>query len=432
MSKQLYTYKFALKPTRLQTILLNKHCGAVRYLYNYFLNKRHLNYRNNKDSEEKKTGKNGETESKKYINYYDQARDLTLLKQNEETGWLKEINSQTLQFAIKTLDGAYNDFFKGKTGLPVYHSKNHSNSFRVPQFVTVKSGERKKKLKELNNEILSIKIVGSKLIIPKFREGLELIEHRELIGDIKFATIVHNPDDTYHVSITVEKEIDELPNTGNQIGIDIGIKDTFVTSNGQKTGNPKALLKYKKKIAFFQKRLSRLMRLSPKKPLMRDGKKVFTIKGKLKFYTEKSINTIKASQRLAKYHTKVKNRRLDHIHKATTHIIKNNDLIVIEDLNTKGMVKNHKLAKAIHDTSFGEVKRQLEYKSKWYGRKLIKIDRWFPSSKTCSHCAIINQDLKLSDRDWTCNCCGKYHDRDTNASINILAKGISMLVGTQA
>jgi putative transposase len=423
MLKQLYTYKFALKPTRLQAILLNKHCGAVRYLYNYFLNKRHLNYRSNKQLEE-----NGEGESKKYINYYDQARDLTLLKQNIETGWLKEVNSQTLQFALKTLDGAYNDFFKGKTGLPVYHSKNHSNSFRVPQFVEIKYEKENQGDSTTKNN----KTSKCKILIPKFREGIVLIDHRQMEGEIKFATIVHNPDDTYHVSITVEKTIEEPPKTFKSVGIDIGIKDTFVTSDGQKTGNPKAIYKYQKKLRFFQQKLSRLIKVAPKKPLLRDGKQVFTNKGKPKFYAVKSNNIKKATIRVAKYHTKIKNRRQDHIHKATTNIIRKYDTIVIEDLNTKGMVKNHKLAKSIHDSSFGEVKRQLEYKSKWYGRNIIKIDRFYPSSKTCSQCALINNNLSLKDRDWTCTCCGKYHDRDTNAAINILAKGISMLVGTQA
>jgi putative transposase len=402
MSTQIYTYKFALEPTRLQAILLNKHCGAVRYLYNYALSERHNNYLNNKELNK---------EGKKYINYYDQARNLTDLKKDFTTGWLKEVNSQSLQYALKCLDGAYNDFFKGKTSLPTYHSKTKSNSFRVPQ---------------------SVSIIDDKLKIPKFLEGIKLLEHRKLEGTIKFATITHNADNTYHVSITVEKDILELPKTGNSVGIDIGIKDTFVTSNGQKTGNPKAVKKYQKKVTFFQRVFSKLIKLSPKKPLVRNGKNVFTRGGKPKFYAEQTKNTIKAKLRLAKYHSKIKNRRLDHIHKTTTHIVRNNDLIVIEDLNTKGMVKNHKLAKSIHDASFGEVGRQLEYKSKWYGRQLVKIDRWFPSSKTCSHCAFVNQDLKLSDRDWTCNSCGKYHDRDINASINILAKGISMLAGTHA
>jgi putative transposase len=352
MSKQLYTYKFALKPTRLQAILLNKHCGAVRYLYNYFLNKRHLNYRSNKQLEE-----NGEGESKKYINYYDQARDLTLLKQNIETGWLKEVNSQTLQFALKTLDGAYNDFFKGKTGLPVYHSKNHSNSFRVPQFVEIKY----EKDNQGDSTTKNNKTSKCKILIPKFREGIVLIDHRQIEGEIKFATIVHNSDDTYHVSITVEKEIEELPKTFKSVGIDIGIKDTFVTSDGQKTGNPKAIYKYQKKLRFFQQKLSRLIKVAPKKPLLRDGKQVFTNKGKPKFYAVKSNNIKKATIRVAKYHTKIKNRRQDHIHKATTNIIRKYDTIVIEDLNTKGMVKNHKLAKSIHDSSFGEVKRQLTH-----------------------------------------------------------------------
>lgn len=402
MSNQMYSYKFALEPTRLQAILLNKHCGAVRYLYNLGLSRRHKNYLDNKELSK---------EDKKYLNYYDQAKELTLLKKDFSTGWLKEVNSQSLQYALKCLDGAYNDFFKGKTSLPKYHSKTRSNSFRVPQSVAIKNG---------------------KLDIPKFKEGIKLVEHRELQGAIKSATITHNADNTYYVSIAVEKDIVKLPPTGNSIGVNIGIKDTFVTSNGQKTENPKAIKKYQKKVTFFQRVFFKLIKLSPKKPLMQNGKRIFTKKNKTKFYAEKTNNTKKASLRLAKYHRKIKNRRLDHIHKATTHIVKNNDLIVIEDLNTKGMVKNHKLAKSISDASFGEVGRQLEYKSKWYGRQLIKIDRWFPSSKTCSHCAFVNQDLKLSDRDWTCISCGKYHDRDINASINILAKGISMLAGTHA
>lgn len=361
MSSQLYTYKFKLQPTRLQTILLNKHCGTSRYVYNYFLNLRKEYYQ----------------KENKELSYNQTSAILTELKKDELTGWLKEVNSQSLQFGLKALDTAFDRFFKKKADFPTFHSKFKKNTFRVPQ---------------------NTRIVGKKLIIPKFLEGIKLIEHRKIQGEIKFSTISREPTGEYFVAITVEKKIKELPKTGKVIGIDLGVKDLIIGSDKTVQKNPRNTYKFQIKLKKIQQHLS--------------AKK----KG--------SNNRNKARLKVAKIHKKITNSRKDAIHKATTNLVRNNDCIVMESLKAKNMVKNRKLAKAVSDASFGEIRRQLEYKCLWYGKVLIKIGTFYPSSKTCSNCGWINQNLSLADRSWICSQCATKHDRDYNASVNILQEGL--------
>lgn len=361
MSTQLYTYKFKLEPTKLQAILLNKHCGASRYVYNYFLNQRKEYYQ----------------KENKGLTYNQNSATLTELKKVEETGWLKEVNSQSLQFGLKSLDTAFDRFFKKKAEFPKFHNKFRKNSFRVPQ---------------------NTRIINGKLVIPKFLEGIKLIGHRPVEGIVKFSTISKEPTGEYFVSITVEKNILELPRTDKIVGIDLGIKDLVICSDKTTYKNPKNTYKYQAKLKRFQQHLSR------------------KVKG--------SNNRNKSRIKVTKIHKKITNSRKDTIHKITTNLVKTNDVIIMETLKAKNMVKNHKLAKAISDACFGEIKRQLEYKCSWYGKFLVKINRWYPSSKTCSNCGWINQNLSLSDRHWTCTQCAIKHNRDYNASINILKEGL--------
>ena len=387
MSTQLYTYKFKLEPTKLQAILLNKHIGACRKMYNYFLDIKKTYYKTAKEQELEKKG----------LTYNDTAKLLTELKKQEEYWWLKEVNAH----------GAYNNFFKGTGEFPQFHGKNHTQSFRVPQAIQIKD---------------------SKIQIPKFPEGIKFKKHRELeYTKICNATISKDCRGDYYVSLAVEKDIQTLPKTDKAVGIDIGIKSLAVCSNGLSINNPKNTNKYAQKLKYTQRKLNRKLEKTTKEQVFdKEDKPVYTNTGKLKFRLVISKNANKIKTQIARLHNKISNKRKDTIHKATRKIVENHDVICIEDLNTKGMIRNRKLSKAIADASFGEIKRQLEYKSKWYGRQVIKISRWFPSSKSCSDCGWINQNLKLSDRVFKCSQCACNLDRDQNASINILTQGLNL------
>lgn len=358
------TYRFRLFPTAEQEILLAKHFGCVRYVYNHFLNERKEQYQANK----------------KFDNYYKQAATLAKLKKEEDTKWLKEVNSQSLQFALRSLDTAFLNFFRGKAQFPKFKSKKHKNTFTIPQ---------------------SGKIENGKIIIPKFKDGIKVKLHREVKGKIGKMTITKTPTGKYYVSIFTEQIIDELPKTGKQVGIDLGLKDFVITSDNKKFKNNRYIKKYAKQLKKAQQHLSRKQK----------GSNGFE-KQKLK---------------VARIYEKIANCRLDTLHKVSKELVKSYDLISVEDLNVKGMIKNRKLSKHIADASWGNFTRLLQYKCDWYGKKLVKVNRFYPSSKTCSECGWINQELKLSDREWTCNSCGAIHDRDLNASKNILKEGLKII-----
>lgn len=357
-------YKFRLYPSREQAELLAKHFGCTRFVYNHFLNQRKEQYR--------LTGKSD--------NYYAQARSLTELKKQEATAWLKEINSQSLQFALRSLETAYTNFFQKRAKFPSFKSKHAKNSFTVPQ---------------------SIFIADGRLFIPKFKEGIKCRVHREIKGKVGKATISKTPSGKYFVSVFTEEEyVTPIKKSGKAVGVDMGLKDLLITSDGETFKNNRYIKRYERKLAKAQLHLSR----------KKKGSKGFE------------------NQRLkvAKLHEKIANSRADYLHKCSISLVRRYDTICIEDLNVKGMERNHRLAKSVTDASWGAFVSMLTYKAEWNGKKVVKIDRFFPSSQTCNVCGYINKQTKdLSVREWECPVCHTHHNRDVNAAINILRFGLN-------
>ncbi len=360
------SYKFRIYPTKEQESLLSKHFGHCRFVFNHFLNERKEKYLKEKTS----------------LNYYDNARTLTELKKDEEFVWLKEVNSQSLQAAIRNLDIAYKNFFNKQNKFPRFKSKYDRQSFKVPQNVIVEDG---------------------KLMIPKFKEGIELNLHRQMEGNPLFASISKSTTGKYYVSITCEIEHIPFEKTGKSVGIDTGIKELAILSDGNSYDNIKSLKTKLKKLKYEQRQLSK------------------KVKG--------SQSRNKQKIKLALVHEQITNIRKDYLHKVSTEIVKNHDIISVEDLAVKNIMKNHCLAQAMSDVSLGAFYTMLEYKANWNDRQFVKIDRFFPSSKTCSSCGWIKQDLTLSVREWICKVCHSHHDRDVNAAKNILKQGINILSG---
>ena len=349
--------KYRIYPNSSQKELIHKHCGSVRFLYNLAL-------------ETKKMAYNG---FKVSLSRYDLQKQVVDLK--KDLPWLKETNSQSLQVAILDLDTAYSNFFKGRAGFPKFKKKSNRDSFNVPQNVIVSDG---------------------RLIIPKFKEGIKIKLHRDLVGTVKQATISFTPTGKYFVSILCktgeEKPFKPKITEEKSVGIDLGIKDFLVTSEGEVIDNPKFLRNSIDRLKVLQRRASKKQ------------------KG--------SSNRKKANKRVAMLHEKITNQRQDFLHKTSTKLIRENQTICLENLGISNMIKNHKLAQAISDVSWGEFNRMIEYKAEWYGVNILRIGRFVPSSKTCE-CGVINKDLKLSDRVWTCKSCEATHDRDVLASRNI-------------
>ena len=368
-------YKFRIYPTLEQVIFFLKNFGCVRKIHNLMLDDRKKAY-----EEYKSTGI--------------KTKYPTPAKYKEEYPYLKEVDSLALANAQLNLEKAFKNFLKNKDfGFPKYKCKSNP----VQSYTT-------------NNQN-TIYIKDSYIKLPKLKSLVKIKLHRKIKGIIKSVTISKNSLDHYFVSILCEEEIEELPKTNKNIGIDLGIKEFATMSDCTKVENLKLTKEYEKKLKREQRKLSRRCKLA------KDSDKKLS----------DSKNYQKQKKKVAKIHNKIRNKRKDFINKLSTKIINNHDIICIEDLNIKGMLKNHKLAKSISDVSWSEFIRQLEYKANWYGRKIVKVPTFYPSSKTCSSCGNIKETLTLSERIYHCEYCGLEIDRDYNASINILRKGLEIL-----
>lgn len=368
-------YKYRIYPTKEQEIQLAKTFGCCRFVYNKILAMKIDLYKNEGKSLSK-------TDCNNYCN-----REL-----KQEYSWLKEVDKFALTNSIYNLDEAYQNFFRrvkenfDKVGFPKFKSKhNHYYSYKT----------------NFTNNNIKVLFKDDLVQLPKLGK-IKAKLHREFEGRILYVTISKVPSGKYYVSFNVECEYNILPKNDRKIGIDLGIKDLLITTDGELIDNQKLTYRYEKKLAKLQRQLCK-MQLH-------------------------SNNCKKQTNRIAKLHEKISNKRIDNLHKISLRIIRENQFIFSEDLNIKGMVKNHNLSKSIHDCGWHELTRQLTYKGLWNDRTYHKVDRYFASSQLCSNCGYKNEEVKdLTLREWDCPICKVHHNRDINASKNILMQGLKDL-----
>ena len=359
-------YKYRLNPTKEQATFFEKSFGCTRFVYNWALNLRIEAYQKDKSK----------------LSWMDLCRMMTQLKKDEETSWLNEVSIQSLQYSLRNMDSAFVKFFRDKKGFPKYKSKKSSKkSFQYAKQVYIDFESHRIKLPKIG--------------------WVKFFKNRTFEGKIGTVTVSKNATGKYFVSVLVDDGKD-LPTKApikadTAVGIDVGIKDFAVLSNGQVFGNPKYLEKAEKRLKVLQRRLAKKQKDSNRRERARIA--------------------------LARQYEKVRNKRNNFIHQVTSRIVRENQTVIIEDLNVEGMLQNHCLAKSISSASWSEFFRQLQYKCEWQGKNLIRIGRFEPSSKMCL-CGYINKDLKLKDREWICPNCGRHNDRDLLAAINIKRFGL--------
>lgn len=367
MSTHQKAYRYRLLPTPEQEGQFRQFAGARRWVYNYALARRLAYY--------KATGKR--------LSVTELCAEVAHLKHQPETAWLREMDSQSLQQAIRDLDRAFVNFFEKRARFPRFKARKRERpSFRIPQRVT---------------------LVGDRLLVPKV--GLvRLVLHRPLEGVVKSATFKQDASGAWYVTLVVHFELSDTPlpppAPERVVGVDVGLKDLAVVSDGQRVPTPSPYRRAERKLRRLQRHLSRCQR----------GSK----------------NREKARVRVARQHQRVANQRADYLHKLSSGLVREHDGVVIEDLNVKGLGRTN-LAKSVHDAGWSMLRFQLAYKARWQRKHLVVIGRFFPSSRLCGACGCINSNLTLADREWTCSC-GVVHDRDLNAARNIRDEGLRLLL----
>ena len=358
-------YKYRFYPTLAQAELMAKTFGCVRFVYNSILGWRTDAYR----------------ERQEKIGYTQADKRLTALKAMPEYAFLRDVSAVPLQQAIRHQQDAFKNFFAGRSGYPVFKSKRHK---QAATFMNT-----------------AFKYRDGKLFIAKSATPLDVRWSRPLPSAPSSINITRDVAGRYFVSCLCEFEPVSLPITAKTVGIDVGLKDVFVTDSGFKSGNPRHTAKYAVRLALLQRRLSKKAR----------GSK----------------NRVKARLKVARLHAKIADCRLDALHKATRKLINDNQVVCVESLKVKNMIRNPSLSKTIADAGWGEFMRQLRYKGEWAGRSIVAIDQFFPSSKRCSNCGYAKKKIALNVRSWDCPECGANHDRDVNAAKNIKAAGLVVL-----
>ena len=370
MCKRAYKYRFYATDAQAQNLACT--FGCCRFVYNWALKRR----------------KDAYVQYGKRLSHNDLSTALTALKKEEGTAWLREVSSVPLQQALRHLDTAFSNFFEHRADYPILKKKHgiQAATYAANAFTWD----------------------GTSLTFAKQQEPLAIIWSRPLPDGARPSSVTVTRDKVgrYFVSIVIEEEIGTLPITAKTVGVDLGLKSFLVTSDGEVLANPKYYSRDEKKLAKAQRQLARKKR--------------------------GSRNRNKARHKVARLHARIADTRRDFQHKASTKLIRENQVICLETLNIKGMLKNHCLAKAISDVGWSEFVRQVEYKAKWYGRTIVRIGRFEPSSKTCHDCGYILEMLTLDVREWACPQCGVWHDRDINAAKNIEAVGLTVLACGQS
>lgn len=355
-------YKFRMYPTVEQANQLAQTFGSVRFVYNHMLRERTDAF----------------YERQERMGYHESSLAFTELRNSEEYPWLRDVPYVPVQQGLRHLQTAFQGFFDKRTKYPKFKKRHGKQSAEYTRS--------------------AFRIQDGKVYLAKMKEPLSIVFHREIdLEQVTTMTVTKSPSGRYHISMRFKSEIKPLPEVDSAVGIDLGLTSFATLSTGEKITAPKYGRKHHAKLAKQQRRLARKQKGS-------------------KRYEKQRV-------RVAKAYEKVANSRRDSLHKLSNRLVRENQTIVVEDLNIAGMLKNHNLARSISDASWSEFVRQLEYKSEWRGRNFVKIDRWYPSTKRCNGCGHVASFLPLNTREWVCPECGVVHDRDVNAALNILAVG---------